>query len=246
MKTTLASLLLLFGLHAHAQCIPPNNLYIHETANLSSMSKASFKDAIKKVLDAYKGHVATTEGAILQINDLWSDGTVNAQAYQKWVNGQLYYMIDAFGGLARHPKMTKNAFIAVLCHELGHHIGGAPKYRADWASNEGQSDYFATLRCMKKLGISSSAPALALSRTLADLGGERSPKRSSRDSSKVAQTYDRHPRAQCRLDIMDAGRACDATGKLSPLDPKPGTCFNYDGADNTVGEGNRPRCFFRP
>jgi hypothetical protein len=246
MKPVLAALVLFFvAAQAQAKCLPDNNLYISETNGLAAVGKASFKDAIQKVLNAYSGEVAA-RGAILQINDLWSDGTVNAQAYQERRNGQLYYMIDAFGGLARHPKMTKNAFIAVLCHELGHHIGGAPKYRADWASNEGQSDYFATLRCMKKLGISSSAPALALSATLADLGGERSPSRSRRDSSKVSRTDDSHPSAQCRLDTMDAGRSCRARGSLSSTDPKPGTCFNYDGADNPVGGGNRPRCWFAP
>jgi hypothetical protein len=41
----------------------------------------------------------------------------------------------------------------VLCHEIGHHLGGAPKYSwfNGWASNEGQSDYFASLKCMRKV-----------------------------------------------------------------------------------------------
>ena len=41
-----------------------------------------------------------------------------------------------------------------MCHEIGHHIGGAPKKRSwwgsAWATNEGQADYFATLKCLRR------------------------------------------------------------------------------------------------
>jgi hypothetical protein len=40
----------------------------------------------------------------------------------------------------------------VVCHETGHHLGGAPKYNGtDWAANEGQADYFGTLKCMRRV-----------------------------------------------------------------------------------------------
>lgn len=227
---------------AGADCIPPNNHYIGVN-NFSAVGKASFDDAIRKVQSAYAAEVAAM-GATLRINNLWSDGTVNAQAYRR---GSVWY-VDAFGGLARYPGMTKNAFIAVLCHELGHHLGRAPRYdrNTDWAATEGQSDYFATLRCMKKLGISSAIPSLALATVLADLGGERKPSRSTRDASRVSRTYESHPDAQCRLDTMDAGRSCRASGPLSNSNPRQGTCHNYDAAGNPIGSGNRPRCWYAP
>jgi hypothetical protein len=61
-----------------------------------------------------------------------------------------------FGGLARHPAITEDAFATVVCHELGHQIGGAPKKKdptagSAWASNEGQADYFATLKCLRRV-----------------------------------------------------------------------------------------------
>ena len=59
-----------------------------------------------------------------------------------------------FGGLARHEAITKDGFATVVCHELGHHLGGAPKksswYGSSWASNEGQADYFGTMKCLRK------------------------------------------------------------------------------------------------
>ena len=59
-----------------------------------------------------------------------------------------------FGGLARRPEVTPDGFALVLCHELGHHLGGyvmASDSDMDWASNEGQSDYFATEACAKEI-----------------------------------------------------------------------------------------------
>jgi hypothetical protein len=38
----------------------------------------------------------------------------------------------------------------VVCHELGHHIGGAPK-SSEWAANEGQADYFGSMKCMRRI-----------------------------------------------------------------------------------------------
>ena len=54
--------------------------------------------------------------------------------------------------LARHKTITTDGFALVACHEIGPHIGGAPRYAGeDWASNEGQADYFATLKCLRRV-----------------------------------------------------------------------------------------------
>jgi len=47
---------------------------------------------------------------------------VNAYAS---VDKQGQQFIHMFGGLARHPLMTEDAFLLVACHEFGHHYGGA-------------------------------------------------------------------------------------------------------------------------
>jgi hypothetical protein len=50
--------------------------------------------------------------------------------------------------------VTPDGFALVLCHELGHHLGGYVMMRdvdKDWASNEGQSDYFATESCAREI-----------------------------------------------------------------------------------------------
>jgi len=78
----------------------------------------------------------------LVIDKHWEDGTVNAYASENGNND----VISMFGGLARHPAITPDAFYLVACHEIGHHLGGAPKKgNTQWASNEGQADSVNTL-----------------------------------------------------------------------------------------------------
>jgi hypothetical protein len=70
----------------------------------------------------------------------------NAMA-SKWTAKSWH--ISMFGGMARKPHMTREAFALIACHEIGHHLGGAPHVKGT-VSNEGQADYFATLKCMRR------------------------------------------------------------------------------------------------
>lgn len=62
-------------------------------------------------------------------------------------------LVVLHGGLARHPFMTQEGLVLVACHEIGHHLGGYPRYdrNRDWASTEGQSDYYATSKCARRV-----------------------------------------------------------------------------------------------
>jgi hypothetical protein len=88
-------------------------------------------------------------GGTLVINRLWTDDTVNSSAQQQ--GGQ--WIINMYGGIARHPDVTYEGEALVACHEMGHHLGGAPKESGlggAWATNEGGADYFATLKCLRQ------------------------------------------------------------------------------------------------
>ena len=128
--------------------LPENDLYIpaNTKSTPTGISEAQFNKVIDKVEDIY-GPIASSLGGQLNVARLWDDGTVNAAAYPsgKQMNVMMY------GGLARHAAITEDGFALVLCHEIGHHIGGAPKKVRGWASNEGQADYFATLKCLRKV-----------------------------------------------------------------------------------------------
>lgn len=140
--------------------------------SINGMTKEVFLEKIEQVTKLYSGVVAE-RGGILKVRKLWDDATVNAFAKQvkpgekdsdEEVNntGKTIYEVNMFGGLARHDAVTPDGFALVVCHELGHHLAGAPRKpgsiwdRGDakglrWASNEGQSDYWGTMKCLRKV-----------------------------------------------------------------------------------------------
>lgn len=134
--------------------LPENDLNIPDYAGKSvgagGITESDFNSVIDK-LELIYAPIIRSYGGQLQVKRLWSDGTVNARASRQGST----FVVEMFGGLARHESVTKDAFALVACHEVGHHIGGVPRYSGqaglNWASTEGQSDYFATTKCLRKL-----------------------------------------------------------------------------------------------
>ena len=114
---------------------------------LSGISQEEFDDAIDEAEEYYGPLFQEAFGSRLRINRLWSNSTVNASASRSGST----WNVNMYGGLARRSEVTKDGFALVLCHEIGHHVGGYPFYSGNWASSEGQSDYFATLSCAREL-----------------------------------------------------------------------------------------------
>ncbi len=136
--------------HGVTGIVEDNNLYIAVgEKNTNGLTEEDFNDVISKV-EAIYAPIIEEMGKKLIIERNWTDGTVNAYARQSGNN----WHVAMFGGLARHETITRDGFASVVCHELGHHLGGAPKkkswWSSSWASNEGQADYFATSKCLRK------------------------------------------------------------------------------------------------
>lgn len=86
-------------------------------------------------------------GRVLKIDASWKDPELNAYAAQKGNESWIYLS----GGYARAAYMSRDAYYTVVCHELGHHLGGFPRKNGTWASAEGQADYYSTAKCMKQM-----------------------------------------------------------------------------------------------
>lgn len=149
-------LLLLLNLDAFA-CgegkgfLPENDLEIPSTVKTSGLSETQYHEVIDKVEKVY-APIAESFGSKLIMERLWDNPRVNAGTIRE--RGGKIWRINLYGGFARHPSVTPDGFALVICHEIGHHIGGAPKKgpnSAPWSSNEGQADYFATLKCLRKV-----------------------------------------------------------------------------------------------
>lgn len=128
--------------------LPENNLRIEVGAlEDKGITQAQFNAVMDQAEALYKPVIAQ-RGAKLVLKRLWDNSTVNASAQQQGNN----WILNMYGGLARHETITQDGMALVVCHELGHHIGGAPKYGGnDWASNEGEADYFANLKCLRRM-----------------------------------------------------------------------------------------------
>lgn len=128
--------------------LPKNDLFLSVDAKgINTITESKFNAVIDQVESVYSP-IVSEYGGKLEVVRKWTDGTVNAYAEQE---GNVW-KVSMFGGLARHKTITADGFALVVCHEIGHHIGGAPRYAGDdWASNEGQADYFATLKCLRRV-----------------------------------------------------------------------------------------------
>jgi hypothetical protein len=134
--------------------LPPNNLK-HKIGALDAggISQDQF-NAVMDQMQALYGPIVAAKGGVLVINRLWTDDTVNASAERQGNN----YVLNMYGGLARDKAITQDGMSLVVCHEMGHHLGGAPKFGgADWASNEGEADYFAVTKCLHRMFGAASA-----------------------------------------------------------------------------------------
>jgi hypothetical protein len=137
-------------IHGHTGFAPENNLRISVNDKATNgMTQERFNAIIDRVEKVYIP-VAKTKGGNLSVVRNWTDDTVNAYATESGSTWQ----VQMFGGLARHQLVTDDGFMLVICHETGHHLGGAPKkagFGSAWASNEGQADYFGAMKCMRRV-----------------------------------------------------------------------------------------------
>lgn len=98
---------------------------------------------------------------------LWDSPSINAQA---WRLGSAR-LVRVYGGLVRHPAMTKYGLTLMLAHEAGHHLGGEPRDPAmPWMTWQGQADYWAARVAMPRIwGTRSRGATLRAAREILKL-----------------------------------------------------------------------------
>ncbi len=144
--------------------VEENDLRIPVNAKrVGGLTEAQFNAVIDKTEAIYLP-IATNMGGKLKIARKWSDATVNANASRFGSS----WNVNMYGGLARHSTITEDGFALVLCHEIGHLIGGAPTISSIFSkmANEGQADYFAALKCLRKTFLNDDNAAINASMTI--------------------------------------------------------------------------------
>lgn len=201
----------------------------------------TFRKINQSVYLLYSNQVKKHE-AKLAINELWNSKESNAYAVK--LNNS--WTITMQGELYRHPYLSNDGYALVVCHEMGHLLGGAPyTINKDKSSVEGQADLWAIGSCLPrylnafgdvpdysdkriveicrsqnvdlKTCYQSALAAESLARTLAHISGQMLPSLYVRDNSVAQSTLLAHPTSQCRLDTFMNGIMCDVSDELDSL-----------------------------
>jgi hypothetical protein len=175
-------------MHGNSGIVADNNLWISTDAkSVSTIDEKEFTKIMDRV-EAIYAPVIAAKGKKLELIRKWEDGTVNAYAQQ---TGNVW-KVSMFGGLARHETITSDAMALVACHELGHHLGGQPRKKSwfgtTWASNEGQSDWWGNMKCMRKYMENDDNITIAGELTIPELAKSKCDANFS-DANEVAVCY---------------------------------------------------------
>lgn len=197
----LSLLIFLFSaVGSRAACLPDD--LVIET-ELTSYKMKLLEDTVRIFESTMVRKLPTDHDLVIRLEVL--NPRVNAEVLNE--NGHVAIVV--WGGMLSHPKMNQATLYLLLCHELGHLLGGPPlKSRTGWSSTEGQSDYYSTSSCLKDLGINEDqfvSSAIALTSIYAEVVRQEPPRLDRCDETVVTRINYSYPRVQCRLDTLLAG-----------------------------------------
>lgn len=238
----------------------------------SGVTEEEFNEAIDKVINTYRP-IVKRMGNTLVVKKDWNNLKDSSFTDRKGKDNK-QWLVSIHGTSARYKNSSKDAVSYVVCHELGHHFGGAPlKNNHEWAVSEGQADYWAFNKCLKQifkqdnniefvedLNITNKMRRKCKAHTVTEdraicqrmmVAIEQTyfiqnygAKLFENDTNEVERTLKEHPEAQCRVDTLVAGALCG-------MDPY----FKNDNLSELNGNctpfngpslGIRPRCWFKP
>lgn len=192
--------------HAEASFFPAEGPAASTTKGRNSGEKSEKALSLINSFETQMAPLVSSRGGQLRLVVELENTKVNAEAIRLKDD----WMIVVFGGLIRHPRVTEAELLMVLCHELGHHLGGSPTAaRGGWSACEGQADYWSTQSCFLSLLPREDAVqvALNLTRLYATQTSGAMPELTCRDLHRPPRTHFGYPSPQCRLDTLVAGLA---------------------------------------
>jgi hypothetical protein len=146
---------------------------------------------------------------------LWISPTINAQA---WISGAAKN-VTIYGGLVRHPDLTRSGLALSIAHETGHHLGGSPRDpEVRWMTWQGQADYWAARTGMPRVfGERARNMTYRGARQIANL---------QRELSHLMDGDEPDISAQCRNRIFLAGVSRVEIPDCAKIEYRQ--CFNRD------------------
>lgn len=130
------------------------------TTPVSAQAISDWQNQIVKDVEKLYRPLAASEGLKLTIEE----DTQGSLAVASAENDGVHASVIVQSGMFRSPRLTPDALRLIICHELGHIFGGAPRRHVppDWTgaiaadglslmSAEGQADYYASMICFPRL-----------------------------------------------------------------------------------------------
>lgn len=152
LSATLAAIWLILpssGKSSEVRDLTSQLLLDRQGRNLTPILDAdSFDRLVHRTLAHFDKH-AERNGAKLTYEIFWNSSSSGAFTLRK-DQGRTWHVF-VYDGILRLPYATEDLISAVLCHEVGHHLGGYPFKENAWAAAEGQADYFAMQVCLPEL-----------------------------------------------------------------------------------------------
>lgn len=115
----------------------------------ASIDEGTFHSLIDKVTSQYSEQVSSL-GGVLDVRKRFNFEQFVAVARRS----ESQWIVEFWGGYPKALEMSPDAFSLLVCHEFGHHLGGAPYYEHPhyaWSSAEGQADVFSVSQCLPQL-----------------------------------------------------------------------------------------------
>jgi len=239
--------------------------------SLAAMTAFEIRETWKKVESSFYEELQEKGENILFE---WSDESITRVAAMSHTLPRKMHVSQS---LLENPKLKKENLYNVFCHELGHIIGGAPfieEFPGDnrKISTEGQADYFATAKCMKRVidldkyreykieeqietdleKRGCTTPMCKLIsyfsyQTILLLGDNEEFSFEAVDEHVVDYTYPYKNSEQCRLDTFLAGAICPVASDINFSDESQSfAACHWRGFSTNFILGSRPACWFRP
>lgn len=121
---------------------------LNTTQANAAIRESTFNQVLDLAERVYNGEFLA-RNLRLQIHRNWERDTLRASASQQQDWHGTIAIVSITGGIARAEAITRDAFALIVCHEIGHHLAGAPHQQG--FSAEGQADYFAASECLRRL-----------------------------------------------------------------------------------------------
>jgi len=253
--------------------LPPGTYFATSQEFADDFDFTAANTVIAKIKSIYTP-IVSGFGAKLQIKIDESNKEINAYADRQ---GNTWRVTVCAGLVKQKEVGNDELTLVVTHELGHHLSGAPLYQGDSWAANEGQADVFSThvgaklvfadrsddvqqldatavRKCQKiykgqnlRVCYITLAASKRLGGLLARLGGEGKVSFDTPDKSVVSQTYDGHPRGQCRLDTYTNSALCQAVWSNSVI-PDSYNQYQYNcSVDNYADVPvKRPYCWFKP